>query len=401
MVSQQTDNKTSVVKTYDRLLLLFMILLLAFGALMIYSSTAVVSPNETDTVSEFYYFKRHLFTVVLGALALIVFCNMKLANVRKGAVPLLVFSFILLVLVFIPDIGITAGGARRWIKLWPSTFQPSELVKLSMVVYLARHMSQPEYHIDRLSSFIQPIVVMILFQIIFLKQPDFGATISLGLLTFGMLYISGTKLRYLGSVFVLSIPVFIKLAMEPYRLKRILSFIDPYKDPLGSGFQLVQSFIAFGSGGFTGLGLGESKQKLAYLPASHTDFIFSMVGEELGLIGATVVMLLFVFLFIRGISIANKSKSPFVYFLAYGLVLLISLQALINFSVVTGLVPTKGLPLPFMSYGGSALMVNMIAIGILLKISKGEEDDLLPEKNYRVTRRAARRTIYGRKGYRP
>lgn len=402
MISQPADNKTSVVKSYDRILLLLMILLLAVGALMIYSSTAIVSPNQAQkNVSEFFYFKRHLFTMLLGALALLVFCNVNLAKLRKAAVPLLIFSFILLILVFVPKVGITAGGASRWIKLWPNTFQPSELVKLSMVVYLARYMSMPEYHIDRFSSFIKPVIVMVLFQVIFLKQPDFGATISLGLLTFGMLYISGTKLRYLASVFVLAIPIIIKLAMEPYRLKRILSFIDPYKDPLGSGFQLVQSFISFGSGGLTGLGLGESKQKLAYLPASHTDFIFSLVGEELGLIGAGIVILLFVFLFLKGISIANNSKGPFVYFLAYGLILMISLQALINFAAVTGLVPTKGLPLPFMSYGGSALLVNMTAIGILLRISRGEEDGYMPAKNTSVARRVARRTIYSRKGYRP
>lgn len=402
MVSQPADNKTSVVKSYDRILLLLMILLLAFGALMIYSSTAVVSPNQAQkNVSEFFYFKRHLFTMLLGALTLLVFCNVNLATLRKAALPLLIFSFILLILVFVPKIGISAGGAKRWLKLWPTTFQPSELVKLSMVVYLARYMSTPEYHVDRFSSFIKPVIVMVLFQVIFLKQPDFGATISLGLLTFGMLYISGTKLRYLASVFVIAIPIFIKLAMEPYRLKRILSFVDPYKDPLGSGFQLVQSFISFGSGGLTGLGLGESKQKLSYLPASHTDFIFSLVGEELGLIGAGIVILLFVFLFLKGISIAHNSKGPFVYFLAYGLILMISLQALINFAVVTGLVPTKGLPLPFMSYGGSSLLVNMTAIGILLRISRGEEDGAMPAKNTSVARRMARRTIYSRKGYRP
>jgi cell division protein FtsW len=162
----------------------------------------------------------------------------------------------------------------------------------------------------------------------------------------------------------------------------------------------VQAFIAFGSGGLTGLGLGESKQKLSFLPASHTDFIFGLLGEELGLIGASVVIALFILLFIRGISIANKSKDSFVYYLAYGLTLMISLQALTNFAVVTGLVPTKGLPLPFLSYGGSALLVNMVAVGILMKISKGDEDGAKNENNKFKTRILAKRRIYSRKGYR-
>jgi cell division protein FtsW len=221
---------------------------------------------------------------------------------------------------------------------------------------------------------------------------------SLAFLTFAMLFISGMRLRYIASVLVLALPVVYKLVMEPYRLRRITSFLDPWKDPLGSGFQLVQSFISLGSGGVAGLGLGESKQKLSFLPASHTDFIFCLVGEELGLIGASVLIALFIFLFIKGISIASRSNDKFVCYLAYGLTLMISLQALINFAVVTGLVPTKGLPLPFLSYGGSALLVNMAAVGILLKISKGEDEKVEAEDSAAKARRIARRNIYARKG---
>jgi len=314
-------------------------------------------------------------------------------------VPLLAFSFVLLLLVFLPHIGVTAGGARRWIRLWPTTFQPSELVKLAMVIFLAKYMSADTYHTERFSSFIKPVIVMAVFQVVFLKQPDFGATMSLGLLTFGLLFISGMRLRYLASVLVLAIPVIYKLVMEPYRLRRITSFLDPWKDPQGSGFQLIQSFISIGSGGLTGLGLGESKQKLSFLPASHTDFIFCLVGEELGLIGASLVIALFLVLFLRGISIAAKSRDSFHYYLAYGLTMMISLQALINFAVVTGMVPTKGLPLPFMSYGGSALLVNMAVIGLLLKISRGDDDGTTEDNSNIIARKIARRNIYHRKGY--
>lgn len=389
-----------VARTYDKVLFLIMLLMLAFGALMIYSSTSVITPLlAKKKITEFYYFKRHLFTMVLGTAALLIAYRVKPSFLKKLSVPLLVFSFVLLLLVFLPHIGVTAGGARRWIRLWPTTFQPSELVKLAMVIFLAKYMSAADYSTENFMSFAKPLLVMAVFQAVFLEQPDFGATMSLGLLTFGMLFISGMRLRYLASVLVLAIPVIIKLVMEPYRLRRITSFIDPWKDPQGSGFQLIQSFISIGSGGLTGLGLGESKQKLSFLPASHTDFIFCLVGEELGLIGAALVIALFLILFLRGISVAGRSRDSFNYYLAYGLTMMISIQALINFAVVTGMVPTKGLPLPFMSYGGSALLVNMAVIGLLLRISKGDDDVIAEDNSAIIAKRIAKRNIYGRKGY--
>lgn len=337
--------------------------------------------------------------MLLGAFAMLIAYRLKPSFLKKITVPLIVFSFCLLLLVFLPYIGVTAGGARRWIRLWPTTFQPSELVKLAMVIFLAKYMSAADYSTEKFSSFVKPVLVMAVFQVVFLKQPDFGATMSLGLLTFGMLFISGMRLRYLASVMVLAIPVIYKLVMEPYRLRRVTSFLDPWKDPQGSGFQLIQSFISIGSGGLTGLGLGESKQKLSFLPASHTDFIFCLVGEELGLIGAALVIALFLILFLRGITVASRSRDSFNYYLAYGLTMMISLQALINFAVVTGMVPTKGLPLPFMSYGGSALLVNMAVIGLLLRISKGDDDVIAQDNNAYIAKKIAKRNIYGRKGY--
>lgn len=391
--------KAPVAKSYDKVLLLIMLLLLAFGSLMIYSSTSVITPLlAKKNITEFYYFKRHILTMVLGSLVLLFTYSLKPAVLKRFSLPLLVFSFVLLCAVFLPHIGVTAGGARRWIRLWPTTFQPSELVKLAMVIFLARYMSSPGYNTESFGSFAKPILIMAVFQLVFLKQPDFGSTMSLAFLTFTMLFISGMRLRYIASVLILALPVVYKLVMEPYRLRRITSFLDPWKDPLGSGFQLVQSFISLGSGGIAGLGLGESKQKLSFLPASHTDFIFCLVGEELGLIGASVLIALFIFLFIKGISIASRSNDKFVCYLAYGLTLMISLQALINFAVVTGLVPTKGLPLPFMSYGGSALLVNMAAVGLLLRISKGEDEKVVFEDIAAKARRIARRNIYARKG---
>ena len=383
---------------YDRVILLATVALVCFGALMIYSSTSVITPVlAKKNISEFYYFKRHIFTIIIGFIFLfLTYYKLKLTFIEKYATPLLIVSFVLLVLVFIPGIGVTAGGATRWIRLWPSTFQPSELVKLSMVIYLAHYLSKSDYSPDSFTSFLKPLGIMVLFQVVILKQPDFGAAMSLAFLTFAMLFISGTRLRYLASLSLFALPVIIMLVLKPYRLKRVTCFLDPWKDPQGCGFQLVQSFIALGSGGVNGVGLGSSKQKLAYLPESHTDFIFSIIGEEFGLIGVLCVIIVFLIIFLRGIAVANRAKGKFVYYLATGLTLMISLQALINFAVAVGLVPTKGLPLPFISYGGSSLLVNMAAVGMLLIISKGEDESSACRNHEVLIRKKARRNVYRR-----
>lgn len=383
--------------TYDKWLLLTTLALVVFGALMIYSATSVITPALAKKgLNEFYYFKRHIFTIVIGFGFMFLTYRLRPSYLEKIATPLLISSLLLLILVFVPGIGVYAGGAKRWIRLWPSTFQPSELVKLSMVIFLAKYLSAPNYRTESFASFIKPITIMIIFQAVILMQPDFGATMSLAFLTLSMLFLSGTRLRYLLSLSVPALPILYILIMEPYRLRRITCFLDPWKDPQGCGFQLVQSFIAFGSGGFTGVGIGGSKQKLFYLPESHTDFIFSIIGEEFGLIGVSIVMAMFLLLLTRGISIANKTKDRFVYYLTVGLLLMISLQALINFAVATGMVPTKGLPLPFISYGGSSLLVNMAAIGMLLNISKGENHKEIKNINQElIVTRKAKRAIYG------
>lgn len=361
---------------YDRLILVIVVFLILIGLMAVYSSTSVISPDVVEklqkkgaVVSQFGFVKKQLVTVLLGMIAMFIACKIPLKYLRKMAIPLLVLSLVCLLLVF-TQFGISAGGARRWLRLWPSTFQPSEFVKLSMVVFLAWFISRSYFKKDSFVSFIIPIGIMAVFQVIFLKQPDFGAVMSLALLTISLLFISGIKLRYLLSLGALSIPIIIKLISEPYRWKRVTAFIDPWKDSQGSGFQLVQSFIALGSGGIRGVGLGESKQKLSFLPEVHTDFIFSLIGEEVGFIGAAFVVLLFMILFLRGIAITRRIKDPFAYYLAFGISIMIAIQAVINFAVVTGMVPTKGLPLPFISYGGSSLIVNMIAIGLLLNISR-------------------------------
>ena len=371
-------------QTYDKWLLVTVLLLIFIGLMAVYSSTSVISPDMIEkyskkgmAVSQFGFIKKQLFTVLLGIIAMFVAYKTPVEYLKKAAVPLLVLSFVCLLLVF-TKLGVRAGGARRWLRLWPSTFQPSELVKLAMVVFLSWYMSIQGYRTDRFKSFAVPIGIMALFSVVFLKQPDFGAVMSLALLTMSMLFLSGMRLRYLFSLGILGLPVGYKLISEPYRWKRVVAFLDPWKEAQGSGFQLVQSFIALGSGGLRGVGLGESKQKLAFLPEVHTDFIFSLIGEELGFVGTVIVVVLFFVLFLRGIAIAQKTEDTFSYYLAYGVSMMIAIQAVINFAVVTGMVPTKGLPLPFISYGGSSMTINMMAVGLLLNVSRSAGHAALP-----------------------
>lgn len=387
-------------RSYDRLLLISTLALVALGVLMVYSSTSVVTPvMQRKHITEFFYLKKHLFTVALGCVAMYMAYRMDRDLLKRMALPLLLISFVLLLLVFVPGIGVKAGGAKRWLKLWPSTFQPSELVKLAMVFFLAWFMSQESYRPDRFVFFVVPVGVMAVFQIVFLSQPDFGAAMSLGVLTFCMLFVSGIRLKYLSSLVLLALPVLYFLMSEPYRMKRLITFIDPWKYRSEGGFQLVQSFIAFGSGGFSGVGLGKSMQKLDFLPEVHTDFIFSMLGEELGFIRAILVVVLFAFIFFRGVSVAGDQREKFGYYLAYGLSLMLALQALVNIAVVTGMLPTKGLPLPFISYGGSALLVNMAVVGLLLNYSRPESlraDAPEDKLGTMIRKKKAKRAVYGR-----
>jgi cell division protein FtsW len=358
---------------HTRDIVIAVLLLAGIGTLMVYSSTAFMSMRKYG--SGFHYLWSHMFTLCIGIGAMLVLSKTDYKKFRPLVYIMLGFSLLLILLVFVPGIGISANGARRWLRLWPTTFQPSELVKLVMVIFLADYMDK---NIHRMRDFkygiLIPVAIMLFFQGIIITQPDFGAVMSLGILTVGLLILGGARLSHIGALVLFSLPViYIVISSSSYRMKRIMSFTDPWKDAFGSGFQLVQSFIAFGSGRFLGVGLGGSKQKLYFLPEVHTDFIFSLIGEELGLIGALTVLGIFLWLFIRGIQVSTRTNDPFSYYLTMGLTMMIGVQAVINFAVSTGLMPTKGLPLPFISYGGSALLINMCAAGILISISRNNE----------------------------
>ncbi len=380
----------------DKWLLFSVISLTVMGIIMVYSSTALMPIAKGGNVSyspedyQFVYLKKHLLTLLISIFVMFVSYKMSPDIMKKLAYPLLILSVLLLLAVFIPGLGLKINGARRWLRLWPSTFQPSEFAKFAMVLFLARYLSETEDVRGRFKTFVIPIGVMFLIQVILLMQPDFGGAFTMGVITIAILYISGSPLKYLGSLFVLVIPVLVALLMEPYRLKRIMVFLDPWKDPYGSGFQLVQSFVALGSGGVFGVGLGAGRQKLNFLPEINTDFIFSLIGEELGFAGALVVIILFIIFFLRGSIISKRACSKFSFYLSTGLVLMVTIQALINIAVVTGLVPTKGLPLPYISYGGSALLVNYMVAGVLLRLSKAEPERLSIVTRESLVRKRAR-----------
>ncbi len=375
---------------HTRDILILVLLLVGIGTLMVYSSTALMSMRKYG--SGFHYLWNHIFTLCIGITTMFVLSRTDHMKFRPLVYIMMGFSLLLILLVFVPWIGISANGARRWLRLWPTTFQPSELVKLVMVVFLADYMDK---NIHRMREFrhgiMIPVAIMLVFQGIIIIQPDFGAVMSLGILTVGLLILGGARLSHIGALILFSLPVIYMLVFSSaYRTKRIMCFTDPWKDAFGCGFQLVQSFIAFGSGGFFGVGLGDSKQKLYFLPEVHTDFIFSLIGEELGLIGAMIVLVIFIWLFVKGVQVAARTSDPFSYFLTMGLTMMIGVQTAINFAVSMGLMPTKGLPLPFISYGGSALLINLSAAGILISISRSNEKNaynIRPVYNTQMRRR--------------
>ncbi|MBF0343227.1 MAG: putative lipid II flippase FtsW [Nitrospirae bacterium] len=361
------------------MLLLATACLVFTGVLMVYSSTSVVPPEGRHvqaaaniSLIDVRYLKKHLISVCLGILLMIIAYKLPIELYRKRALEILVVTAVLLLAVYLPVIGLTVNGARRWLRIWHITFQPSEAMKLAMVIFLSKYLSSSDFKPDEFKAFIKPIILMVCIQGILLRQPDFGSAAIIGVITFSLLFVANVRLTYILSVGLAFIPVVIKLVKEPYRLKRVLVFLNPWADEKNSGFQLIQSFVALGNGGIHGVGIGKSMQKLFFLPESKTDFIFAIIGEEIGLLGTVFVICLFLLFFIRAISIINKLEDRFMFFMAVGITLLIVLQALINMCVVTGMVPTKGLPMPFISYGGSSMIINLAEVGLLLNIAKND-----------------------------
>ena len=346
------------------------VVLLSIGVVMVYSASAIVAADRFR--DPYFFLKKQLFWALLGAACLWLAIRVDYRRLAGWVLPLLVVAAALLVLVLIPPIGQAINGTRRWIRVGPVSFQPVELAKLALVVYLAAFLAKRR---DTLAEFRQgllpPLAVAGLLAALVLAQPDLGNCLTLIALTFALLFLAGGRVAHLGLILAGALPlVAIAIWAAPYRLRRITTFVDPWADPRGSGFQIIQSWLALGNGGVLGQGIGASKQKLFYLPESHTDFIFAVIGEELGFVGAATVVALFVILVWRGLRIGLRAPDPFGAYLALGITVLIATQTLVNLGVVTGLLPTKGLPLPFISFGGSALLVTMLSTGVLLNISQ-------------------------------
>jgi cell division protein FtsW len=296
----------------------------------------------------------------------------RLLSDQRVVLALLAISLLLLVATLVPGVGRMINGSRRWLRLGMFSFQPSELAKIALVVYMSYTIAKKGERIrDFKNGLVPAYVVTGIFLLVAIRQPDFGATMTLAGVAAIMLFAGGANVLHLGATVVAALPlVYFAVTHSAYRARRILSFLDPWADPQGAGHQIIQSYLAFGSGGVFGRGLGEGRQKLLFLPERHSDFIYAVIGEELGLIGALVVLLLFLVILWRGVSIALSARDGFSRMLALGITLLISMQGMINMAVVTGLLPTKGIALPLVSYGGSSLVVTMAALGVLLNISK-------------------------------
>ena len=362
-------------------LLLVVATLTATGCVMVYSTTSVLDYAQGVTWS---WILKHMAWVLLGALALIACRRTRLDWLQENARLIALVSILLLLLVFFPGLGARINGARRWIKLGFLTFQPSEVAKIAVLVFLADFLTRKAHlRFDFKRGFLPPVVLAGLVFLFVIVEPDFGTASLVLALTGIMLLLGGTRLSFLGYTGALALPLLgAVLIAAPYRVKRLMTFWDPWSDPEGKGYQVVQSMLALGRGGFGGVGLGNSNQKLNYLPSSYSDFIFAILGEEMGWLGAVLVLGLFAALLWLGWQAARRAPDAFSSLLAMGITMMLVLQAAINIAVVTASVPTKGIPLPFLSFGGSALVLNLAAAGILLRIAdegeKAEASDALP-----------------------
>ncbi len=354
-------------------LFLVSVILICIGIVMIYSASSIYAWEIYKDTS--FFLKRHICFLAIGIILTFLVMLVDYKRFRRFAKPLLLLSLSLLVLVLIPGIGREVFGARRWFRFKFISFQPSELAGIAMIIYIADFIARKGNVIKQfLRGFLVPICVLGLCALLILMQPDLGTTLAIGAVVFIMLFVAGVRWHYLLSVVLASLPVLCILIFSvPYRRMRILAFLNPWSDPKGSGFQIIQSQIALGSGGIFGMGLGHSRQKLFYLPAAHTDFIFSIIGEELGLLGTLGVISLFIIFVLQGLKIIKNANDKFGYFLALGLVSMVSLKAIINIGVSCGLLPTKGLPLPFISYGGSSFIFDMLGVGLLINIARSGE----------------------------
>jgi cell division protein FtsW len=359
---------------YDKTLLLAVMALVLIGVIMVYSSSSVVALTNYNDAG--YFMKRQILWTVIGLAIMTVamHTDRRVLSNQRTVAGLVVITLTLLCLTFAPGVGCEINGARRWLRLGGLTFQPSELAKFVLVLYVSYLVAKKGEGIRDFGHGLLPVLVVTgIFAGLAALQPDFGSAVMITGVAAMLLFAGGASVFHLGGLALASLPMaYLAVAGTAYRLRRIFSFLDPWSDPTGAGHQIIQSFLAFGSGGILGRGLGEGRQKLLFLPERHSDFIYAVIGEELGLIGALAVVSLFGVILWRGVRVALRAGDEFSSLLALGITLLICVQGFVNMAVVTGLLPTKGIVLPFVSYGGSSLVITMAAAGVLLNISREE-----------------------------
>ena len=363
------SHKTTAL--YDKCLIATVIALLIIGLMMVASSSVMVSTKLYH--QPFHFLIRQLCFLFVGVFIAIIIMRVDSSEWEKYSKPLLFMSILMLVLVLIPGIGHSVNGSRRWLSMGPIGIQVSELSKMTMIIYLSGYLVRQQQSVSQsIVGFIRPMFILCIVALLLLLEPDFGATVVISCTVMSMLFLSGVKLRYYLGLMVLVCIALATLAISsPYRVARLTAFLNPWADQFNSGYQLTQSLIAFGRGGWTGVGLGDGVQKLFYLPEAHTDFLFAVLGEELGLIGILLVLLLYSILVFRGLVIgyqAHLQGRLFASYTAYGITFWLGLQASINMGVNAGLLPTKGLTLPLMSYGGASIVINCMVIALLLRI---------------------------------
>ncbi len=354
-------------KEPDLVLFVVILTLTGIGIAMSYSASAVYALKAFG--DPYYFLKKQLLWFAIGFVLMLVFMRIDYRSYMKYTKVLLLASIVALALVLIPGIGHSAKGSVRWLGLGPVAFQPAEFVKVVVVIYLAKvFSSEADDHFIRL---LIPVIIVAVIFLMIIVQPDFGTAIDILIVSVFILFVSGFPFTYLLTLFVISIPMFyLMISLVQYRKDRIVAFMNPWAYRYGIGYHIIQSFIAFKKGGFLGVGLGNGTQKLSRLPEPHTDFIYAVIGEEAGLVGTVLIVVLFAAVLWRGIVVSTEAQDNFGRLLAVGLSLMIVVQAFINMGVVTGALPTKGIPMPFISYGGSSLLSNMIAAGILLNVSR-------------------------------
>jgi cell division protein FtsW len=342
--------------------------LVGIGIVMVYSASSAVALKRYG--SDFFFLKKQALFSLLGIIALVLCSHMPFRIYRSLAYPLLLLALAMLIAVLVSGFGITAGGSTRWLRLGPVSFQPAEAARMALIMYMAYSLSKKQESLRTMSiGFLPHLLMLMLFSVPLLLQPDFGSVVIFGVLVWIMMFVAGVPLRHLLGTLLAMLPLaYFLMINATYRIKRLLSFLDPWQYPDGEGYQIIHSLMAFGTGGFWGTGIGKGYQKLFYLPEPHTDFIFAVIGEELGFWGVIFILGLYGLVIWRGMRIAYQCRDSFGMLVATGITTAIALQVSINIGVALGMLPTKGLTLPFLSYGGTSLLLNMASIGILMNI---------------------------------